>query len=141
MRQLLSFAAIVITLFSCVCGCGDGRLPLGEISGNVTLDGKPLAKGQVEFIGAKRRAYGAVEEGKIVEVTTYEVGDGVPVGMHQVAIRPKIDESLLMSPKGAAAFSSGKSVPKKYHRVGTSGLSVEVVSGENKVSFELSSKE
>ena len=54
---------------------------------------------------------------------------------------PKIDESLLMSPKGAAAFSSGKSVPKKYHRVGTSGLSVEVVSGENKVSFELSSKE
>jgi hypothetical protein len=122
-------------------GCGDGRMPLGKVSGVVTVDGKPLSKGQIVFVTDTRRAFGSIEDGKIVDVTTYQAGDGVSLGTHKVAIRPKVDESEMMSlPKGKSPFSLDGSVPVKYHKASTSGLIAEIKRGDNAVEFKLNSK-
>lgn len=136
-------AFFIIVLFTCLVasGCGDGRLQLGEISGTVTLDGKPLAAGQIVFETDSRRAFGSITDGKIVDVTTYKSGDGVVVGNHKVVIRPKLDEAALMAPpKRGKKVIPSKTVPKKYHSSETSGLSAEVVRGKNELLFELTSK-
>lgn len=127
-------------MFAISVGCGDGRLQLGKVSGVVTVDGKPLQKGQIEFLTDSRRAYGSVENGEIVKVTTYETGDGVSLGNHLVAIRPKIDEAKLMSPPdGQSPFKMDSSVPTKYQNAKSSGLTAQINKGENELTFELSS--
>lgn len=135
------FLAVVLAIGFLVLGCSDGRLQLGEISGTVTIDGKPLPAGQIVFITQTRRGFGSIADGKIVDVTTYKNGDGVVVGNHKVVIRPKLDEAALMAPpqKGRKVIPS-TTVPKKYHSAETSGLSAEVVAGKNDLVFELLSK-
>lgn len=135
----LIFYSAIVALVS--VGCGDGRMQLGKVSGVVTVDGKPLAKGQIVFVTDTRRAFGSIEDGKIVDVTTYQANDGVALGTHQVAIRPKVDESAMMSmPAGKSPFSSDNSVPEKYHKASSSGLTAEIKRGDNELEFDLSSK-
>lgn len=132
---------VTLALGGCLLafGCGDGRIPLGSISGKVTIDGVPLPAGQIIFVTDSRRAFGTIADGKIVEVTTYSSGDGVPTGNHKVAIRPKLDEAALMAPpKKSVSVMPSSTVPKKYHNSETSGLIATVESGSNELMFELS---
>jgi hypothetical protein len=136
--QFLSFSLLIV--LTTMSGCGDGRIPLGKVNGTVNIDGKPLAKGQIVFVTDSRRAFGSIEDGKIVEVTTYKSGDGVAIGKHQVSIRPKVDESAMMSlPSGKSPFSLDESVPEKYHKASTSELTAEISRGDNTLEFNLSS--
>ena len=144
-RSIFNLYASLFFCLALVCvvsiGCGDGRLPLGKVSGVVNVDGKPLSKGQIVFVTDTRRAFGYIEDGKIVDVPTYKTGDGVTVGNHPVAIRPKVDESEMMSlPSGKSPFSLDDSVPEKYHKESTSGLTAEIARGENKLEFNLKSQ-
>lgn len=144
MKNSIRGASIAFTLMLIISlvGCGDGKIPLGKVSGVVTVNGKPLRKGQIEFFTDARPAYGTVENGEIVSVITYKTGDGVPLGIHQVAIRPKIDEAAAMSPpkNGVSPFKADLSVPTKYQNAETSGLTAEIKRGENKLTFELNSE-
>lgn len=132
--------AVLLLLLVGVSGCSDGRLALGKINGVVTIDGEPLEMGQIVFVTDTRRAFGTIEDGQIVDVTTYQAGDGVAVGNHRVAIRPKVDEAELMKPPSKRSPSkTDVMVPSKYHKAETSGLSVEIKKGTNELQFELTS--
>lgn len=138
--------ALVAALAPVLSGCSGE--PLGQVKGTVTLDGKPLSKATLTFEAAgKRPATVRVESGKIVEATTLKTGDGVPVGSHKVAVSATEDAvSAVDANPGAgkapgAGYMTGKSlIPARYNNPDTSGLTVEVKSGENVLDLQLDSK-
>jgi hypothetical protein len=128
-------------------GCGSDRPELARVTGTVTLDGKPLPKGTITFESVgKRPATGTIVNGQITEVTTYDAGDGAPVGSHKVAISAtEAPASAVVANPGEAKapradYMTGKSlIPTRYNDPSTSGLSAEIKSGENTVEFKLTS--
>ena len=145
-RRLLS-RYLVLILAACTAGCGDGRVALAPVKGTVTLDGKPLASGSLTFESpGQRPATAKIVRGEIVEVTTYETGDGVPLGTHQVAVwsNEEAASAVTANPgegKVGANYMVGRSLlPARYNDPATSGLSVEIKPGENVVAFQLTSK-
>jgi hypothetical protein len=114
----------------------------------VTLNGQPLARGTIRFeTTGERPATAVVENGQIVEATTYKTGDGVPIGSHKVAVFANADAASAVvddpgkAPPPGANYMSGKSlIPARYNDPEKSGLSAEIKSGENVVEFKLSSE-
>lgn len=129
-----------------VAGCSD-RPKLAKVKGTVTLDGKPLPYGTVTFEAkGLRSATGKIVNGEITNVTTYDPGDGAPVGSHRVVVTANAEPGPAVAvnpgdtkaPKGD--YMSGKSlIPAAYNDPATSGLTAEIIPGENTVEFKLSS--
>src|SRR5206468_4302137 len=111
------FVCRLAVLFAILClgGCSDNAT-LARVTGKVTLDGKPLAKGTIIFESkGQRPATGSIVNGEIVDVTTYKSSDGVPLGQHQVAISATEDTASAVVPnpgedKVGANYMSGKSL-------------------------------
>ncbi|MBA2114332.1 carboxypeptidase-like regulatory domain-containing protein [Bremerella alba] len=135
-----SFAmlCVLLSLFASG-GCGPSAskdVPeLGEVSGTVTLDGKPLADATVGFQSeaAKRVSTGQTDsEGKY---TMYLMNDikGVPLGVNKVTISTA-------KPGDDAVPGSAKkeTLPSKYNQRTT--LTADVKEGENTFDFSLDSK-
>lgn len=142
---LAMFACVLLSLVS-ACGRSD-RGPVAPVEGTVTYRGKPLAAGTIVFEVPKARpANGKIVDGKITEVTTYDPGDGVPVGSARVAVFAQADRAgatKSSSPgqpvtMGANYMDSGKSlIPAKYNNPATSGLSAEIGKGRNTIELKL----
>src|SRR5262245_5688563 len=117
-------ATTLLALAACVAlaGCSD-RPKMAKVKGTVTLDGKPLPTGTITFEAkGKRPATGKVVNGEITEVTTYEVGDGAPVGEHRVAVTANAEpaSAVVANPGDAKApkgdYMVGKSlIPAAYN--------------------------
>ncbi|MBN9118689.1 MAG: hypothetical protein J0I06_05955 [Planctomycetes bacterium] len=138
-------ACALVVLSALVAGCSD-RPKLAKVKGTVTLDGKPLPFGTVTFEAkGLLPATGKIVNGEITEVTTYDPGDGAPVGGHRIAVTANAEPGPAVvanpgetakAPKGD--YMSGKSlIPSAYNNPDTSGLSAEVKSGENTVEIKL----
>jgi len=128
-------ALAAFTLVSC------GHKPLGNVSGSVTCDGKPITYGQISFeieeAGVPNRMRTAdIRQGK------YSL-EKVPVGRVKVAISSvKVDPNPGDSPKGSEtppAPPTGPyiAVPSSYAQPSTSGLSYEVKEGNQTKDFSL----
>ena len=137
-------------------GCGDsGQLERAYVTGKVTLDGKPVEAGRLLFRPAKGRAgRGKIENGLIVSTCTYELDDGVLLGMHQIGVQPIADVAPVLFDRMEDPTQPNKPMPKppqakrtksvpiphKYRDPSTSGLTAEIKSGENELLLELKSK-
>jgi hypothetical protein len=146
---LLSVVLAALTL-SANFGCGGSeQLPLAPVTGKVTVDGQPLQEGRLLFRPATGRAgRGRVENGVIVEASTYGVNDGLVVGRHKVAIQP-IPDVEKVAPTSASpsyvqnlreARAKAATIPTKYQDVDGSGLEVEIQDDDNELTLELSNK-
>ena len=68
------------------CGGGDANERTVPVSGTLTVEGKPVAKGTIHFHPAKGRpASGIVKDGKFT-LSTYGEDDGVIPGKNKVAL-------------------------------------------------------
>ena len=130
-------------------GCGPDRPPLGDVSGTVTHDGEPLAQGTITFeVPGARPARGEIVDGKIVNLSTYEAGDGVPVGAASVAITSTVQTSTVTEPSASDDAPGGPSgmpeykslIPQEYANPQSSGLTATIEEGENALSFDLVTK-
>ena len=109
----------------CVCvglllaaGCGDGRPPRKQVSGQVLIDGEPLTFGFVRFVSDHSRPASAEldDEGKFT-LSSYGEYDGVVPGLHRVEVNA--GEWLGDSERKWHA-------PPKYFNYRTSGLTQEI---------------
>jgi hypothetical protein len=142
-----TFLAIPALAAALAAGCSGGPT-LGKVTGTVTLDDKALPKGTITFETAGQRpATARVENGQIVEATTYKAGDGVPVGSHTLSISAFDDAASAVADdpgKGKAPgsnYMTGKSlVPARYNDPSTSGLTAVIKPGSNPLELKLTSK-
>jgi hypothetical protein len=110
-------------------GCGDGRPKRVPVSGRVTIDGKPLETGFVQFVPeGDRPATGKLGPGGRFTLTTYDKEDGCVLGMHSVSVAA--NKSL--DPTTTQWFA-----PKKYIRTATSGLTIEITGPRDDVEIKL----
>lgn len=111
-----------------------------EVSGRVTLDGKPVGPGTIVFSpvgGTTNPADGAIQvDGTYFLKTSREVG--LPAGKYDVGI------TVLDQPDvkpGERSMEAAKYItPQKYADPSTSGLQYEVEPGSNSIDVELSSR-
>jgi hypothetical protein len=125
---------VVILAALLYSGCGQ-KSSLGRVHGKVTLDGQPLPSGSVVTLpAAGRGAHGMIKNGEF-ELSTAGENDGVVLGTHKVAVSAT-ESSQGTGPEAAA----GKSLlPLRYANPETSGLTIEVKSGDNTPTLELKS--
>ena len=114
-RGIARRTAVVLALASVVIGCGQPS-PYVKVQGTVTLDGKPLESGVVQFHPpAGQVAAGEIGPGGAFTLTTRSPGDGVLPGTYQATVTGE-----------AAEPSQPFLIPLRYTRAGSSGLSVTI---------------
>jgi hypothetical protein len=137
----LGLRSVILTLLAVVvAGCGPGGPPRAPVSGTVTLDGKPLPRGTVQFApDAGRGTNGATGVGSIDAQGRYEIqttgAPGAIVGFHQVGV-VACEQVDLNQTSYAPSL-----IPERYNNPLASGLTAEVKKGQrNVVNLELRSK-
>jgi len=138
-------ALLLLPLMMVSCG-GSATVPLAKLEGTVTLNGQPLEAATIVFESpGQRAANGKVVNGKIVEVTTFDPNDGIPLGRHKVAIQASgaVGAAVASDPSQDSSSQAGymgvsaPPFPPRYSNPETSGLTAEILKGTNKVEFAL----
>lgn len=115
-----AFALMIVCLIGAT-GCGPGRPKIVKVSGQVFIDGQPLAAGVPGFIQVvpegTRAATGNIDPqtGRFT-LTSFEPDDGCVPGTHKVAI-------ILRAMVGTESVSL---IDEKYADPNTSGLTVTI---------------
>jgi hypothetical protein len=146
---------VVSFLSSSLLGCGGSdHLALAPVTGKVTLDGKPVSEGTILFRPDMGRAgRGKIENGAIVEASTYGINDGIVLGTHKIAIQPipdipppapsrvqGIDTPTPAYMLNLRPASAKVAIPAKYQDVDQSGLTFEIKDDDNELNIELTSQ-
>jgi len=121
-----------------VAGCerSDG-LQTYPVRGTVTLDGTPVNFGGVRFVSdSGRLATGEIQSDGSYSMQNPKWGPGVPAGNYQVSVQVR---ELKEETKTRPAWPGPSLIPEKYEDPATSGLTFEVVPGDNRFNIELSS--
>jgi hypothetical protein len=141
----------------CLAGCGgaegdEGRVDVYEVTGTVTMDGKPVSGATVSFSPKDKQpaAVGMTDDSGAYSLTTYESGDGAAAGNYTVLVTKPPEASA--GPSGHDAFVSGKppashsgasqnapasSLPVQYAAADTSPFSYTVKEEENTFDIKL----
>lgn len=120
-----------------VC-CSDSGLV--KVKGTVTLEGKPVPNGTVNFIPdvGGPSASGELKPDGTYELTTEKPGDGAMPGKYKVVVVAMEDQAGKLpeerSPLPAAI------VPTQYTSLATSPLTATVEKKDNQIDFQLSKK-
>ncbi|HEY1064859.1 MAG TPA: carboxypeptidase regulatory-like domain-containing protein [Pirellulales bacterium] len=134
--QVLTLSAALFSLF--VVGCGDDQPPLGEVSGVVTLDGKPLPKARIVFQPLDRKSppsSGTTDDQGRYVLHYNRNHDGAWIGKHQVRIT---SGRRTESGDGGKPIKVKERVPAKYNV--NSELEREVTRGRQEIDFQLEGK-
>ncbi len=117
-----------------ISGCGnppDGRPPLAEVHGVITLDGSLFEAAFVTFIPEIGRPSVGISDAEGKYTLKYlEKVSGAAIGHHQVRV--------FTFSGGEEGSSVKEQFPAKYNTATT--LTAEVTSGENTINFDLKSK-
>lgn len=135
-QQHLVISIVLSLLLMITIGCNSGRSDLVEVTGKVTLDGKPIEKGKITLEATDGK--GGVEGGSI-ENGEYSVK--TTPGMKAV----KINSSKVVGQKQTYGTADSpteevavEAIPKKFNR--DTELKIEVSSTSLEHDFELQSK-
>jgi hypothetical protein len=105
-------------LLALTAGCGGNGVEMGSIAGVVTLDGKPVKEAVINFTSTgNRSARGIVTDGQIVDVTTFEVNDGAPVGKQTVVVLESYSSIGAMSPGAKISLTPVTKIPPIYSQL------------------------
>jgi hypothetical protein len=152
MRGLVSTSGLVVlglVLITC-SGCGESLGPSGTVTGTAKLKGQNLKAGTLITFTAER---GTIASATVADDGTYVariIGnpspEKIPVGTYKIAVNaPSSGGEMSEADYEAMMNSGGKppeakkdtSIPAKYNSGQTSGLTIDVVAGENTKSIEL----
>ncbi len=128
--------ALVLAAFLGLVGCSGRSGPaVGEVSGKVTFQGKPVAKGRVTFMNSQA---GAGDDAELNPDGTYALKTPLPVGDYKVTVMPLI----VRKSEGPRTPTVGvelpaPDIPEKYRNTGTSDLKATVKEGKNELNFDM----
>ena len=135
LRWPATYCALAIVMLGNL-GCGSGS-NLQKVSGKVTVDGTPLAKGSVRFIPDKTRGNTAGVEpvAQIAADGTYTLAtngkSGAPLGWYKVSLdATEVADS-------ARAKQAKLLISPRFHSPETTPLSVEVISSPEAGAYDL----
>jgi len=127
-------------------GCGsDGRVPVHPVRGKVLVDGEPLTNGLVVFhpvepLPEVPKPNAPLREDGTFALTTYEAGDGAPIGEYVVTVTwippgmgVEEDRGLLSPPAERDDSPTTDPTGGRYKDPETSELRSTVESGENEL--------
>jgi len=126
-----------------LAGCGRNKLGRLGVSGKVTLDGKPLPQGLIQFEPVKRGP-GKVGSGTSIKDGEYSIPTlkGLPPGEYRVRIHSSVapEQGQGEAMPGAGPRAIGREIiPPVYNRATT--LTANVTnSGASTFDFELKSR-
>ena len=113
------------------CSEGESRLPTHKVTGKVVKNGVGVSNATVIFHSKnppkdfiKPRAI-SNSEGEFT-LTTYESGDGAPVGDYEVTVEQWLNDNPQIGPTNR--------LPQKFGSPNTSGIKASVASTENSLS-------
>ena len=127
---------VALAAFLGTAGCQGGKkVPVGEVSGKVTFEGKPVAAGLVSFMNSQA---GAGDEANLNPDGTYAIKLPLPVGEYKVIILPPIVYQRV-DPRGPEVgdFAVTKEIPQRYRAIGTTDLKATVKEGKNEINLEM----
>jgi hypothetical protein len=129
------FTALVCLLILLLTGCG--KLP-ATVSGQVTLDGKPLSTGNIAFNPVKS---GSVAIGSIDSQGSYRVSSGTESGLQpgDYVVTVVATEAIAPPMGNEAPKPPALLTPAKYQSPATSDLKVTITAGSNSYSPALKS--
>jgi hypothetical protein len=120
-------------------GCGGSSLTTAEVTGKVTLKGRPVTQGKVLFRPEKGpMAAGNLESDGSYTLTTYRPGDGAIVGKCAVAIAAPTYGAPVPGAPPDIPPPRDETIPTRFHNFGSSGLIRMVDYSDNVFDFELS---
>lgn len=120
----VGFGLFVLIVLS---GCSQGGT--NRVTGKVTFNGQPLFKGNISLLPANGRpAHGTIKNGEIVDMTTFTANDGALPGSYKVTIRALSSDDM---------YTQKSLIHEKYGDPNRSGLTAEIKSGENVLSFNV----
>ena len=132
--RLAFYSVFFLTIALIFSGCGKPPHQLVPISGKVTYNGKPLPFGCVKFQPETGQwARGTIQSDGTFKMVTPGEGDGAAVGINKVSITCFENQDPAKQKNGAGmGMVLGRSlIPKKYSSFDTSGLTIDVVDGNN----------
>ena len=107
---------------------------VGQVAGQVTLNGEPVTLGSVLFENAEQgiSVNAPLDKQGRFEARTHELA-GLPTGTYRVAVSPRSFSDgatpLIVDPSTVEPPAS--SIPEKYHLPETSGLTTVIAPGKN----------
>lgn len=133
---------IGLTLVVAVMGCGPGGPKLVDVTGTVTLDGKPVANAIVTFnpdFAGGSNSLGRTDASGKYRLEFSQDRKGAMVGKHLVDITTKKMTASDMPDTGEpVAVPEYVAIPAKYRKRGS--LVVEVSDNRNVIDFALDTK-
>ena len=123
---------LVAVLIAGGCGSPSADDATSTISGQVTMGGGPVTDAVIVFSSP---AAGAGGSAVVDEDGTYQLTDPLPAGTYQVTLTPAPVPPP--NPGEPVPVITPSRIPEKYFSPESSGLTAEVVSGENTFNFEL----
>lgn len=141
-RRAAAVAAVAALAAAAAAGCSSKVPRLTVLEGQVTLDGKPLKAGYLQFLSDDNVTSTGVE---LSADGRYRL-PGAPVGPTHVAVVTR--QYKILEPNENDPESKGgkkpnpryMAVPEKYATPETSGLAFNIASGQRELNIELSSK-
>ncbi len=128
MFKYVSFFALLLFMI----GCGPSGPYRVTVTGQVSLDGKPVKGGSISF---ENTATGHAARGDIGD-GSYEIA--VPPGEYKIAVEPSLVEVPSRNPNSPPTTKYADNIPKKYHSIRTTDLSADVSDDKASFDFELS---
>ena len=143
LNSMAAVAAVALVVSLSGCGGGASDVPdLGQVTGQVTLDGEPLPNAKVRFQPPDGRSSEGVTNASGEYTLQYNIGlSGAKVGPNDVFITTATEGTLKTVPgddDGEWTEGAPELVPAKYLQPGT--LTAEVKAGSNTFDFALESK-
>ena len=132
-RSRQSLIAIMVCSIATTIGCSksETRLSTHKVTGKVVKKGVGVPNATVSF-HSKNPPEGFIKPRAIsnadgvFNLTTYDSGDGAPVGEYKITVEQWLNDNLQVGPTNR--------LPQKFGSPGTSGIKATVASTENSLS-------
>jgi hypothetical protein len=124
---------ILFALFGSGCGADKPAYPAARLEGSVTVDGKPIAEGRLQFVpqevGKAPITAASVVEGRYV-------AEAVPLGKMRVLVTASQETGKMVKEYSTPRPKVINLIPEKYR----SGIPIEVTGDNANLNFDLKSR-